>query len=167
MRMPKNAPRILALDPGTRKLGVALLEGDRLVYHGVKVFSGNRSARRRLHAVQKALTEMLDDFRPDIVAVERTFVTTNKQMALLSVLADEIMASSRSRGMQVIAVAPATVKKHVAGNGHATKEAVAQAVSRAFPELTVYLNQDRQWKARHHANMFDAVAVGLTARDCR
>ena len=55
------------------------------------------------------------------------------------------------------------MKKHISGNGHADKKLVAALVAKRYPELKVYLTQDRQWKALHHANMFDAVAVGLTA----
>jgi hypothetical protein len=32
-----------------------------------------------------------------------------------------------------------------------------------FPELEVYLTQDRAWKERYHQNMFDAVGLGLMA----
>ena len=33
--MPNNS-RILAIDPGTREMGVALLDSAKLIYHGVK-----------------------------------------------------------------------------------------------------------------------------------
>ena len=163
--MPSPAPRILALDPGTRKMGVALLEGERLVYHGVNAFPGGRSPRRRLRDAHGAVARLLNDFRPDVLAMEGAFVTGNRRVALLNVLADEIQAIAGNRGLPVMRFAPATVKKHVTGDGHASKDAVARAAARVFPELVVYLTQDRKWKTLHHANMFDAVAVGLTARD--
>ena len=163
--MTKSDPRILALDPGTRKMGVALLEGKGLLYHEVKVFAGDRNPERQLREARTAVLRMLKDFRPNVLAMERTFVTTNRRMALLHVLADEIVAAARRRKIRVVTFAPGTIKKHVTGDGHASKPVVAIAVTQRFPELSVYLTQDRKWKARHHANMFDAVAVGLTARD--
>lgn len=102
------------------------------------------------------------DFRPRLVAIEKTFVTTNRRLSLLNVLADEITAIAHRRGLRVVAFAPSTVKKHVSGNGRADKKLVAALVAKRYPKLKVYLTQDRQWKALHHANMFDAVAVGLT-----
>ena len=30
-----------------------------------------------------------------------------------------------------------------------------------YPQLKVYLSQDRKWKEKYYANMFDAVALGL------
>jgi hypothetical protein len=41
---------------------------------------------------------------------------------------------------------------------------VAQVVVAKYPELKVYLNQNRKWQEKYHANMFDAVAVGLMAQ---
>jgi Holliday junction resolvasome RuvABC endonuclease subunit len=62
-----------------------------------------------------------------------------------------------------MAFAPSTVKKFVCGNGHASKEQVAKVIISRYPELKVYLTQDRVWKEKYHRNMFDAVAVALTA----
>ena len=49
------------------------------------------------------------------------------------------------------------------GNGWADKKDVARAIVSKFPELKVYLTQDRAWKERFHQNMFDAVALGIMA----
>lgn len=38
---------------------------------------------------------------------------------------------------------------------------VARVIVSKFPELKVYLTQDRAWKERYHQNMFDAVALGM------
>jgi len=58
---------------------------------------------------------------------------------------------------------PNTVKKFICGNGWATKAEVSRAVVLKYPELKVYLTQDRAWKERFHQNMFDAVALGIMA----
>jgi hypothetical protein len=56
------------------------------------------------------------------------------------------------------------VKKAICGNGRAGKERVAKEAASHYPELRGYLTQDRAWKERYHQNMFNAVAVGMTAR---
>jgi hypothetical protein len=38
---------------------------------------------------------------------------------------------------------------------------VAIAVAHRFPQLRVYLTQDRRWKEKFWLNMFDAVALAL------
>src|SRR5262249_12095256 len=103
---------------------------------------------------------------PDIVAVERTFFNQNRNTALLNVLFDEIRAVARRRRLAFVSYAPSTVKKFICGNGRADKKQVATVVVSKYPELKVFLTQDRAWKERFHQNMFDAVALGImvTAR---
>ncbi len=61
----------------------------------------------------------------------------------------------------MLSFAPNAVKKAVCGHGWATKAEVAKAVVARYPELKAYLIHDRKWKERFHANMFDAVALGM------
>lgn len=155
--------KILAIDPGTRAMGVALLEGPRLIYHGVKTFSPAHSPHELLKEARGVISRLIRDFSPHMLAVEKTFFANNRNSALLNVLADEVAVIGRRKQLQVLRYAPNTVKKRICGNGHASKEAVARVVVARFPELKVFLTQDRKWKERFHENMFDAVAVGLVA----
>jgi len=63
--------------------------------------------------------------------------------------------------LKVLAFAPSAVKKAVCRNGWAKKDELAKAVVSKYPELKVYIGQDRKWKSRFHSNMFDAVALGM------
>lgn len=55
------------------------------------------------------------------------------------------------------------MKKFICGHGRASKFQVATVVVSKFPELKIYLTQDRAWKERFHQNMFDAVALAMMA----
>lgn len=72
-------------------------------------------------------------------------------------------AARTSYPLRVVSLAANTVKKFISGNGRTHKEQVAQVIVARFPELKVYLSQDRKWKMRYHENMFDAVTLALTA----
>jgi len=159
--MKSNNDRILAIDPGTREMGVAFLEGGKLIYHGVKVIRKKRSPHERLQAGREIVLRLIRDFRPAILVVEKTFFARNRNTSLLNVFADEIVSIGKRKGLKVKSFAPSTMKKEIAGNGHATKEEVAGVVVARFPELKVYLTQDRKWKERFHQNMFDAVALAM------
>ena len=162
---PKNKrSTILAIDPGTRYMGIAVLDGDALIHHGVKTISAKLTPCDRLITGRKVVLRLLRDFRPDVVAIEKAFLAQNRNTALLNVLVDEIQAIARQRGLVVAAMAPSTIKRRIAGNGHATKRTVAGAVIERFPDLGAYRGQGRRWKERYHGNMFDAVAIGLAAR---
>jgi crossover junction endodeoxyribonuclease RuvC len=155
--------KILAIDPGTRAMGVALLEGDKLVYHGVKSIQKGKSPHETLQEGRKVILRLINDFKPDVLVVEKTFFANNRSAAILNVFADEITAIGKRKGLEVKSFAPSTVKKFITGNGRASKMEVARVVIAQYPELKVYMTQDRKWKEEYHLNMFDAVALGIMA----
>jgi crossover junction endodeoxyribonuclease RuvC len=161
--MPKNGSKILAIDPGTMYMGVAFLDNGSLIYCGVKVIRNRRSPHEILWACRKIILRLINDFQPEVLVVEKTFFSNNKNTALLNVLVDEIRNIGRRKGLKVLCFAPSTMKKRICGNGRASKEEVARVIVSKFPELKVFLTQDRKWKERYHQNMFDAVALGVMA----
>ena len=158
-----NHSRILAVDPGTRLMGVALLDNRRLIYHGVKVIKKGKSPHETLHQARKIILRLIRDFCPHVIVVEKAFFANNRNAALLNVLVDEIKAIARRKRLRLVAYSPSTLKKFISGNGRASKGEVSRAVVLHYPELKVYLTQNRAWKERFHQNMFDAVALGIMA----
>jgi Holliday junction resolvasome RuvABC endonuclease subunit len=159
----KNQQRILAIDPGTRLMGVAFLDGGRLVYHAVKVIARGNSPQETLQRARSVVLRLIEDLEPRTIAVERTFFSMNRNVALLNVLFDEIKSLAKKKQLHFVGFAPSTIKKFTCGNGWASKKEVATVVVSKFPELKVFLTQDRAWKERFHQNMFDAVAIGIMA----
>jgi len=106
---------------------------------------------------------LIKDLKPNILVVERSFFINNKTAALLHVFINEIKAIGKRKGLKVISYAPATVRKFICGNGRTGKKTLSEVIVSKFPELRVYLTQDRAWKERYHQNMFDAVALALMA----
>lgn len=163
MRKPK---RILAIDPGTRQMGIALIEGPYLLYSSVEVFPKSDAPRAViLKHGRDAITRMIRDFKPSILAVEKTHFARNPDSALLNEFSEEILAIGKRKGVEVMPLAPNTVKKHLTGDGRASKAEVAKIIVARYPHLIAYLTEESKWKQNFHANMFDAIAVGLVARD--
>ncbi len=159
----RRKPRLLAIDPGTRHFGIAVFERGELIHYGVKTIKNRTSPHANLKEGRRLVLQLLDDFRPRTLAIERAFFWNNRNAALLNVFVDETVALAERNRMHVVRLAPSTVKKAVCGNGRAKKHEVARVVVARFPELKVFLRQDRKWKDLYHSNMFDAVAIGMTA----
>jgi len=100
--MLRNQSKILAIDPGTKYMGVALLEGGALIYSGVKVIKNRRSAQEILREGRKILLRLLRDYRPNLLVIEKTFFAKNRSTALLNVLADEIRNVAKRKGLEVV-----------------------------------------------------------------
>jgi len=144
-------------------MGYAFLDKGCLLYYGVKVIKKKKSPHQILKEGRKIVLRLIKDLKPNILVIEKTFIANNKSASLLNVFFDEIKAVGRRKHLKVLCFAPSTVKKHIAKNGWAKKKEVAKAICTKYPELKVYLTQDRGWKERYHQNMFDAVALAEVA----
>jgi len=162
--MSNNNKKVLAIDPGTREMGIAFLEKEKLIYHGVKVIKKRKSPHETLKEGRKVILRLIKDFNPKVLVFEKAFFANNRNAALLNIFVDEIRAIGRRKGLKVLSFASSTVKKAICGNGRASKEEVARVMVSKYPELKVYLTQDRAWKERYYQNMFDAVALGMMVK---
>lgn len=163
--MSKETPRILAVDPGTRYMGVAILDGSELVYYAVKDFTGKRPADGLLRATRQALRRLIAQYQPDVLAYEKAFYVQAKHSALLKVQEAEITRVGRAEGLRVIGYSPARVRKLLCRDGWATKERVADILTRRFPELARYRAHGEYQRRWYWFNMFDALAVAAVCAD--
>lgn len=129
--------RILGLDPGTGRLGYAVIEtgGGRAqcLSCGCIETPPLRSAGARLLEIRNAVQRVVDQFRPEQAVIERLYFSKNVRTAL---------AVAEARGMlltllmdarvPVLEVSPQEVKSGVTGRGNAPKPQVQRMVTKIF-----------------------------------
>ncbi len=130
--------RLLGLDPGLRTTGWGVIEatGNRLrhVDHGVVRSDGSAPLAARLMQLHEGLQAVIDEFRPEVAAVEETFVNRNAASTLrLGQARGVVLLVPALRGLEVCEYATNLVKKSVVGTGHADKRQVAEMVRRLLP----------------------------------
>jgi crossover junction endodeoxyribonuclease RuvC len=162
--MHTNPIKILAIDPGTKEIGIAVFSDGELLYYGVKTIRTRSSPGEVLKQAQYIISRLIADYEPQHLAIEKTFMI-QKSAALLNVAADEIKATAKREGLTVFEYAPLAVRKLICKTGKATKKGAAKAIALRFPELTRYLERQTKWEALYYAKMFDAIAVGLCCHE--
>jgi len=159
----KKLDTILALDPGLRDLGYAVLAGRRLV--DANVLSLRSVPRgRRLGRVQEFLLTQFRAHRPRTLVLEHIPKRPLDTLGGLPALGRLLGRLARKRRLKLATYSARTVRGSVVGDGWAGKREVAQSIVGKFPHLRVHLTHDRKWKERHWQNMFDAVALALHHR---
>jgi crossover junction endodeoxyribonuclease RuvC len=126
--------RILGIDPGLRVTGFALIAHDagdlRYLTSGcIKTGAGDLPAR--IGAILSGLTELIAQFQPQEVAIEKVFVNVNPQSTLL--LGQARGAAISAAVLAHLPVAEYTalqVKQAVVGYGKANKDQVQEMVKR-------------------------------------
>ncbi len=124
--------RILGIDPGSRRTGFGVLDfdGDRPTYVAsgtVRTPTGEFPAR--LRGIFRAVSDIVTEFRPDVVAIESVFMARNASSALkLGHARSAALCATFAFELEVHEYAPREVKQAVVGNGSASKAQVQHMV---------------------------------------
>jgi crossover junction endodeoxyribonuclease RuvC len=124
--------RILAIDPGYDRMGIAVVEGDpsRPTYIWSDcVLPPKGTPASRLAVVQSSLEAAIQDHAPACIALETLFFSTNKKTAIgVAEARGAILAAAGRAHIPVVEFSPQQVKLAVTGHGSADKGAVARMI---------------------------------------
>lgn len=153
----ENSMRVLAIDPGYDRLGVAIVEGNPskpVLVWSACVTPPKGVREMRLAYVHETISSVAKEYAPDFFAIESLYFSTNKKTALgVAEARGAALAAASAAGLPVREVAPGTVKLAVTGNGRADKKAIAHLL----PHLITLPK-----KARLDDEL-DAIALGIAA----
>jgi crossover junction endodeoxyribonuclease RuvC len=133
--VPSSPIRILGIDPGSHRLGIACLEkrGQTIRLLFAETIEASRHRDRlhtRLGEILKQLRKRLDELVPHEVAVEDIFFGKNQRSAFdLGVTRGAAIGFCLERGIEIFEYAPARVKLVVTGHGRADKIQVQKMVA--------------------------------------
>src|SRR4028118_691749 len=124
---------ILGIDPGTATMGwgVVRQEGSRLRYvqHGAITTPSNWTLPRRLGRLFGGVTQLVEGYGPDTVAVEELFFNTNVTTAITVGQARGVALLAAYRaGIEVAEYTPLQVKQAITSHGRADKRQVQEMV---------------------------------------
>jgi len=127
--------RILGIDPGTLLMGYALLD---VRGQQVQVLSFDCLDVRKLDGQYARLQrefffvqQLIDQYQPTCLAIETQFVDKNPQTMIKIVHAQGVaIAAALSRDIPVYEYPPMKIKMAITGNGHSTKQQVADMLGR-------------------------------------
>ena len=149
--------KILGVDPGTARMGVSILEVNKkgtpkVLRSDVFITAADMEMHKRLKLLYKKLHEILNEFTPDIMVVEKLFFNTNVKTA---------MTVGQARGVAMLAAADwdllvyeytaLEAKRALTGYGRASKKEMQDAV-KDYLRLDAIVKSD-------DAN--DAIAIAL------
>ncbi len=125
--------RVLGIDPGTMAMGWGVIDEveRRLTYVAGGVLRSRGALAQRLARVYEQTQQILSEFAPAYLSLEKTFVGENIQSAFrLGEARGAILVAAAQAGVPVQEYSPAEIKVAVAGNGRAAKEQMQLMVGR-------------------------------------
>jgi len=155
--------KILAIDPGYDRLGVAVLEKknhgkEDLVYSECFSPDQKQSPEKRTLLVGKKIKELITNYKPEVLVLESLFFNKNQKTALA--VAETRGVIIYEAGLADIAVkqfTPLQIKPACTGYGRSNKQQVSTMIRSLI---------NTEGKQIKFDDEYDAIAVGLTFFAC-
>lgn len=162
--MPNNTTKevIIALRPGRREIGIAVLDGRDLVHWAVAGFRAYRGDEL-LCAVEARLQKLLAAHQPRVLAMEKPSAARISTSPALSMVMGRVCAVAVREGLGVRLCSPGRVRLLLCGQPGAAHDQVVGRVVAMYPHLARYQRSCRAWQEDYWRPMFTAVAVALAA----
>lgn len=118
--------RVLGIDPGLAIVGYAIVEmrGPNFIVleYGCLTTSSKSSSPDRLYYIYQELLKIIDEFKPDEMAIEELFFNQNTKTAIKVAEARGVeVLAARTKGLQVYEYTPLQIKMAITGYGRAEK----------------------------------------------
>ncbi len=125
---------VLGIDPGLTRCGYGLIEWTgpnkvRAVSAGVIRTDHTTELPLRLATLQREVTELISEFNPSVLAIERVLFQVNVSTAMaVGHASGVVMAAAATAGCHVVQYSPNEIKMAVTGYGNADKQQVERMV---------------------------------------
>lgn len=157
--------RVLAIDPGYERLGLAVLERtpagkDILLGSACFQTSAKLPFHDRLFLLGEEVGAWIQKWQPSVLAIETLFFNTNQKTAMrVSEARGAIIYEARRQGLSVREFTPLQIKIAITGDGRGSKEQVIRMVHRlvSFEKSP----ESSEKKDAKKDDEYDAIAIGL------
>lgn len=128
--------RVLGVDPGLTRCGLAIVDeapGRKVILKTVMVFRtpATDALADRLLQLDTALSKIIKEYKPDVVAVEQVFSQHNLKSVMGTAQAAGLaMVNAAKQGCQVFTYTPTQVKASVTGSGKADKRQIGRMIAK-------------------------------------
>ena len=128
--------RVMGIDPGLTRCGLSMVQAGKgrnvlPIAVGVVRTPADEDLADRLLRLSSAVEEWMDDYSPDVVAIERVFERSNVSTVMNTAHASGVlMLAAAKRGIAVHMYTPSEVKKSISGNGRADKAQMTNMITR-------------------------------------
>ena len=151
--------KILAINPGTKYLGIAIFQDNDLRDWAIKVITGKWSESKFLK-IQEIITDLIAQHHPDTIALKS--LDPSRRSGNLETLVAEIRNIARKKGIEVQEYSIEDLKRFYSPEERINKRMLAELVAAEYPAL--FYELDKEWERKRTRNyyrrMFEAVALG-------
>ena len=155
--MPNNSYTVLAVNPGTKYLGIAVFRGLELQDWRVKNLNGKWS-KEKLKKTLTIISTWVERYGPGLVAIKRLHPSRSSRS--LNSLHTQIQRLCLKKKIKLIQYTIKQLETVFCHEERKNKRNLAEALTALYPELTGELSIEKRRRNPYHMRMFEAVALG-------
>ncbi len=150
--------RILGIDPGFERLGVAIIEKTKteketVVFSECFKTSAKLKFEERLVLIGEEVENIIKKYKPNVLAIETLFLTTNQKTVMrVAEARGVVIYESAKANLKIFEFSPPQIKIATTGYGKASKEQIIKMV-----KLLVKVDASKK-----SDDEMDAISVALT-----
>ena len=152
--------KILGIDPGYERLGVAILEKnktdkkERVLFSECFKTSAKLAFPERLQLIGKEIKTIIKKYKPEILSIETLFLNTNQKTVMrVAEVRGVIIYEAIQAGLKIFEASPPQIKMATTGYGKANKEQIMKMV-----KILVEIDKNKA-----SDDELDAIAIAITA----
>lgn len=127
--------RVIGIDPGTAIVGYGIVDCEKnkynVVNYGVITTPKDLAMEDRLYMIYESLGKILDEYKPEYIAIEDLFYfKNNKTVISVAQARGIVLLTAKQRDISISSYTPLQVKIGITGYGKADKKQVQQMVQK-------------------------------------
>ncbi len=149
--------RILGIDPGFERLGIAVLEKktgkEQVLFSECFKTSAKLEFSERLKLIGDRVKKIIKEYKPEVLAIETLFLTTNHKTVMhVAEARGVVVYEAAQAGLKIFEASPPQIKIATTGYGRSDKAQINKMV-KILVEIDEKIKSDDE---------LDAIAIALT-----
>ena len=152
--------RVLGIDPGFERLGIAVLEKnktdkkERVLFSECFKTSAKLDFPERIWLIGTEVKKIIKKYKPEILSIETLFLNTNQKTVMrVAEVRGVVIYEAVQAGLKIFEASPPQIKIATTGYGKANKEQILKMI-----KMLVEID-----KSKTSDDELDAIAAAITA----
>ncbi len=147
--------KILGIDPGYDRVGIAIIENGILIHSECFSTCPKDTFHKRLKEIGQRINDVIKTFSPDVMALESLFITKNQKTAMRVAEARGVISYEAClKNIEIYEYSPPQIKVAVTGHGGSDKSQIIKMIPLLLKIKAKKALDDE----------YDAIAVALTCQ---
>jgi Holliday junction resolvasome RuvABC endonuclease subunit len=156
--MNRRPQKIIGINPGTRYLGLTVLDGSELLDWRIKVFPG-KWTKEKMNKMLEVISGLIEKYRPRHISLKK--LHSSRSSKNLKTLVSKIVAIAKRNKIKVVRYSIQEIEILFLKDKKHNKRNIAERIALDYPALIHEIKKEKRNRNPYYIRAFEAVALGI------